>query len=155
MKQDSLLPEPLEHIAIMKKSWGLIEKILKGEKTVESRWYKVKYPPWDRISSGDTLYFKNSGEPVSVKARVVKVLQFANLTPEKTKSILQKYGKSDLGTSHIGNEVKRYVSGKKYCILVFFDRVEEIKPFNIDKKGFGAMSAWVSTKNLKQLKKPD
>ena len=32
----------MEHVAIMKKSWGLIEKILSEEKTAESHWYKTK-----------------------------------------------------------------------------------------------------------------
>jgi len=30
----------MQHIAIMKKSWRLTEKILAGEKTLETRWYK-------------------------------------------------------------------------------------------------------------------
>jgi len=31
--------------------------------------------------------------------------------------------------------------------------VEKIKPFNIDKTGFGAMSAWISVDDINQLKK--
>lgn len=136
----------------MKKSWGLTEKILTGEKTVESRWYKAKYAPWDRIKAEDTIYFKDSGEPVTVKAKVVKVLQFANLTPEKTGQILAKYGKADLGTSHIIPEIREYVSGKNYAIFVFFDNVEEIQPFEIDKRGYGMMSAWIAVDDINKLK---
>ncbi len=137
----------------MKKSWGLTEKILTGEKTIESRWYKSKYAPWNRIKPGDTVYFKDSSEPVSIKAEVVKVLQFDNLTVKKTEQILSKYGKVDLGMSHIMPEIREYVSGKNYCILVFFNNVERIKPFNIDKTGFGAMSAWISVDDINQLKR--
>jgi len=143
----------MEHIAIMKKSWGLTDKVLTGDKTVESRWYKVKYAPWNRIKSGDTIYFKDSGEPVAVKARVTKVLQFDNLTPEKTRQILARYGKADLGTSEIIPEIMKYVSGKNYCIFVFFDNVEKIQPFEIDKKGYGMMSAWIVVDNINKLKK--
>jgi len=143
----------MEHIAIMKKSWGLTEKVLTGEKTVESRWYKAKRVPWNRIKSGDTIYFKDSGEPVTVKAKVTKVLQFDNLNPKKTKQILAKYGKADLGTNHIMPEIREYVSGKNYCVFVFFDNVEKIEPFDIDKTGFGAMSAWISINNINRLKK--
>ena len=142
----------MEHIAIMKKSWGLIEKILTGEKTVESRWYKSKYAPWDKIKPGDTVYFKDSGEPVSVRTEVIRVLQFDNLTAEKTKQILSEYGKADLGTSHIMPEIKEYVTGKNYCILVFFSNVVKIEPFDIDKTGFGAMSAWISLDNINKIK---
>jgi len=35
----------MDHVAIMKKSWKLTEKILSGEEKIESRWYKSKYSP--------------------------------------------------------------------------------------------------------------
>ena len=85
----------MEHIAIMRKSWGLTPKILSGQKKIESRWYKVRYKPWDSIKSGDIVYFKDSGEPVTIKATVGKVIQFSDLTPSKVKGILKKYGKAD------------------------------------------------------------
>ena len=83
----------MEHVAIMKKSWGLTQKILSGRKKIESRWYKIKYAPWNRIKSGEAVYFKDSGEPIAVRAEVDKVIQFSDLTPEKVKKILYKYGK--------------------------------------------------------------
>jgi len=33
----------MEHVAIMRKAWGLTDKILSGQKKIESRWYSVKY----------------------------------------------------------------------------------------------------------------
>ena len=143
----------MNHVAIMKKSWGLTQKILTGEKTVESRWYKLRHASWDKIKSGDIIYFKDSGELVTVKAKVTKVLQFDSLNPKKTKQILVKYGKTDLGISNIISEIKKYVSGKNYCILVFFNNVEKIKPFDIDKTGFGAMSAWITIDDINKIKK--
>lgn len=143
----------MHHLAIMKKSWGLLPKILSGEKTIESRWYKNKYSPWNKIEKGDILYFKNSGEPVTIKTEVTKILQFNNLDSEKIEQILTQYGKSDLGASHIMPEIRKYVSGKNYCILIFFNNVKKIKPFDVDKAGFGKMSAWISVNNINQLKK--
>ena len=64
------------HVAIMRRSWGLLEKILSGEKTIESRWYMQKSEPWESIDAGDIIYFKNSGAPVTLSASVDKVLQF-------------------------------------------------------------------------------
>jgi len=142
----------MDHLAIMKKSWGLTEKVLSGKKTIESRWYKTKRSPWNRIKPKDTIYFKDSAGPVTVKARVVKVLQFDNLNSLKREQILAKYNKADLGTSEIMPEIRRYVSGKNYCILVFFDTVKQIEPFKIDKTGFGAMSAWITVNDINQLK---
>ena len=141
------------HLAIMKKSWGLIPKILSGEKKIESRWYMARTAPWDRIKIGDTVYFKNSGEPAAVKAVVSKVLQFADLNADKVEEILKKYGKDDgLESEKIGQffDLFKY---KKYCLLIFLKNPTKIKPFDINKKGFGAMSAWISVENINRIKK--
>jgi len=57
----------MDHIAIMKKSWGLTEKILSRRKIIESRWYSAMRKPWNKIKEGKTVYFKNSGEPVTMR----------------------------------------------------------------------------------------
>ena len=83
------------HIAIMRKSWGLTQKILSGEKTIESRWYMNRYKPWSDIKQGDIVYFKDSGDPVKIRATVNRVIQFEGLTPQKVKEILNQYAKAD------------------------------------------------------------
>jgi ASC-1-like (ASCH) protein len=144
----------MDHVAIMKKSWHLIEKILAGEKTIESRWYMTKHIPWDKIHPGDIIYFKHTGELVSLKARVTKVLQYENLTQAKIDQILSKYGNSGLGIQEMLTEIRSHVKGKKYCILVFFDHLEKLsEPFEIDKTGFGAMSAWITVENIDDIKR--
>lgn len=141
------------HLAIMKKSWGLLPKILSGEKTIESRWYKNKYCPWDRIKKGDFIYFKDSGELVSIKAQVSDVGQFSNLNPEKVIEILNKYGTKDgLGIDELDKYYEMF-KHKKYCILVFLDNPQKIERFDIDKTGFGAMSAWITVDNIDRIKK--
>jgi len=136
----------------MRKSWGLTQKILSGQKKIESRWYKVKYAPWNRIESGDIVYFKDSGEPVTIKAEVDKVIQFSDLTPEKVKEILYKYGQADgLGIDKI-SEFFEMFKNKKYCILIFLKNPQKIEPFEIDKSGFGAMSAWISVDDVNRIK---
>lgn len=143
----------MDHIAIMKKEWGLLEKILSGEKKIESRWYLKKCAPWDNIVARDAVYFKNSGEPITIKAQVEKVLQFSNLTPSKIKSIFKDYGEDDgIEKSEIEKYYQRF-KDKKYCILIFLKNVEKIAPFEIDKSGFGSMSAWISVENIEGIKK--
>src|SRR6266566_1543343 len=83
----------MDHVAIMQKSWGFTEKIATCQKTIESRWYNVRYAPWGRISAGDSIYFKNTGEPITIKAEVEKELNFSDLTPEKVQTILEDYSK--------------------------------------------------------------
>ena len=137
----------------MKKSWRLTEKILAGEKTLETRWYKNKYPPWNNIKKGDIIYFKDSGEPVTIKAEVTKFLRFDNLDNKKSNNIMEKYGNLDTGNKELSLEIKNYINNKNYCILIFFDKVMKIKPFSIDKKGFGLMSSWICVDNVERLKK--
>ena len=142
----------MEHIAIMKKSWKLIPKILCGEKKIESRWYKTKHSPWNNIQIGETVYFKDSGEPVTIKTKVERVIQFSDLTPIKENEKLSKYGRSGLlAINNIENTFKMFMN-KKYCILIFLSKPEKIKPFNIDKTGFGTMSAWITLDNVDRIK---
>lgn len=141
----------MEHVAIMKKSWGLTKKILSGEKKIESRWYKVKCAPWGRIKSGEIVYFKNSGEPITLKTKVDKIIQFSDLTHNKVKEILQKY-RQELGIGKT-SEFFEVFKNKKYCILIFLKNIQKVKPFDIDKTGFGLMSAWISVEDIDKIRK--
>lgn len=143
----------MQHIAIMKKEWGLTDKVLSGEKTIESRWYKNKRPPWGKVQAGDVVYFKDTGGPVRVKTTVEKVLQFADLTRQKTEEILKQHGEADLGAKEIMSEIRQYVAGKNYCLLVFLKNPQKIEPFDINKTGFGAMSAWLTIDDIEKIKK--
>ena len=143
----------MDHVAIMRKSWKLIPKILSGEKKIESRWYKTKHSPWGKIKRGDAVYFKNSGEAVNIKAIVSKVLQFEDLTPKKVKTLLKKYGRADGIEKNEESRFYRRFKDKKYCLLIFLKNLKEIKPLDIDKRGFGMMAAWISVPKIGKIKK--
>lgn len=142
----------MDHVAIMNKSWGLTQKILSGQKKIESRWYKSKYSPWGKIHKGDVVYFKDSGEPVSIKAEVEKVISFSDLTPEKVRQILDKYGNDDGLESDKIKEFFELFKNKKYCLLIFLTNPQKIEPFEINKTGFGTMSAWLTVGNINTIK---
>jgi len=143
----------MDHVAFMKKSWGLTAKILRGQKRIESRWYSLRCRPWDGIKAGDTVYFKDSGEPIKLKAEVKKVIQFIDLTPSKVKEILNKYGADDGLEKGDISEFFEMFKNKKYCILIFLQSPKVIKPLEIDKAGFGAMAAWITVNNILNIKK--
>lgn len=143
------------HIAIMKKQWKLIPKILKGEKVVESRWFKNKIIPWNKIKPRDIIYFKNSGEKVTVKARVTKVEQYEIRNNKHALEIMKKYSQQNLGTSEIQDNIKKYIVNKNYAIFVHFDNMKKIEPFSIDKTGFGMQTAWLVTANINRLRRED
>ena len=142
----------MDHIAIMQKSWGLTEKIATGQKTIETRWYKVKYTPWGKISPGDSIYFKNSGEPITIQAKISKVINFSDLTPEKVHTILKDYSKQ-LGLDE--PDIQAFFEmfkHKRYCILMYLKDAHPIQPIEINKQGFGAMSSWISVESIAKIK---
>ena len=135
----------------MKKSLKLIPKITSGEKTIESRWYVNRVCPWDRIHAGDTIYFKDSGEPVTAKATVSKVLQFKDLTAKSVRNILETHGKG-IGMEPSEENI-RHCAAKNYCILIFLKDAHKIEPFEIDKTGYGLMSAWITVGDVSKIKR--
>lgn len=142
----------MQHIAIMKKSWKLLPKILTKQKTIESRWYMNRSAPWNKIKQGEIVYFKDSGEPITIKAEVNKVLQFDNLNSNKIKQLLNKYYKED-GIEK--NEIPKFyniLKNKKYCMLIFLENPKKIEPFHINKKGFGMMSAWICVNDVESIR---
>ena len=142
----------MHHVAIMKKSWGLTDKILTGQKKIESRWYESKAAPWGRVHDGDTIYFKNSGEPVTIKAEVEGVLQFDDLNPKKVAGILAKYGDLDgISKQDIPSYYKLF-KDKNYCILIYLKNPTKVEPFQIDKAGYGMMSAWMCCGDINKVK---
>lgn len=142
----------MDHVAIMRKSWGLTEKILTGEKNIESRWHKTRSAPWDRIKKGDTVYFKDSGEPITLKVRVQRVLQFADLTQVRVKELLRKYARADGIKQKDTPAFFARFKDKKYCILVFLEHPKKVRPFHINKSGFGAMASWITVGSLAEFK---
>lgn len=142
----------MDHLAIMKKSWWLTQRILSGKKTIETRRYKNKYAPRDKIKTGDTIYFKDSGSPVTIQATVSKVEQFADLDKGKIQSILKKYSYADIGTKNILPEILEYTKGKKYCIVIHLSYPKAIVPFEVDKAGYGMMSAWISINDIQRIR---
>ncbi len=142
----------MQHIAIMKKEWELTQQILDGVKTVESRWYKFKIAPWDRITAGDILYFKDTGSTVKARAIVSKVIQYEVLNNTHAITLMRKYALEDLGTTNISENISNYIKDKKYAIFIHFNNVEEIPPFEIDKAGFGMQCAWMCVENVATIK---
>jgi len=105
-----------------------------------------------RIKNSETIYFKDSGKPVSIKAKVEKIITFSNLTPKKIKQILKKYAKDDgIDKNQLSKFFKRF-KDKKYCLLIFLKEPKKIKPFYINKKGFGMMSAWLVVEDINKIK---
>lgn len=139
----------MHHVAIMKKSWKLIPKIVSGEKTIESRWYQTRRAPWDKIKAGDTIFFKNGGEPITARATVSEVLQFEIRSIAECEWIVKRYGK-EIGL--MNKDVSTWKPLPKYCILMRLENPKSVKSFEIDKTGFGNACAWLVVKSISLLR---
>lgn len=142
----------MDHVAFMHKSWGFTGKIATGQKTIESRWYNVKYAPWERISPADTIYFKNSGEPITIQAEVEKVRYLSDLTPPKVQTILEHCA-NDMGIEE--PDIQKFFElfkHKRYAILIYLNHARRIQPFEINKQGFGARSSWICIEHISKIK---
>ena len=139
----------MDHLAILAKKRKFLPKIISGKKTIESRWYIHKKAPCHALAVGDRVFFKDSGDPVTVMSEVAKVLFFDNLTMIKIQEILKRYG-NDIC---IQKSYAKNLDGKRYCSLIFLKNVQKITPFAIDKRGYGNMAAWITVENIELLKK--
>jgi ASC-1-like (ASCH) protein len=139
------------HLAIFKKEWGMVEKILAGKKSVESRWFRTKKAPWGRVKKGERVYLKNSGDDVCGVAEVKRVVQHEDLSRKTVQELLRKYyrrlgiGESDL------EKFYDYYKNKRYCVLIFLKNPERINSFAINKSGFGLMSSWICFDDVNQI----
>jgi len=142
----------MDHVAIMKKSLGLIPKIVSGEKSIESRWYQTKRAPWDKIQTGDTVFFKNAGEPVAAEAEVAQVLQLEIKDLSEARAITREYG-DEIGLDN--QDPSTWGKLPKYCILVWLQEPRKVeRPFQVDKEGFGMGTAWLSVDDINKIKIP-
>ncbi len=67
-----------KHLAIMHKS--VIEAVLNGHKTVETRFSQHKIVPFGEVGIGDVVYMKPPGEDILGQFRVGKVIFIAGMT---------------------------------------------------------------------------
>jgi ASC-1-like (ASCH) protein len=129
----------MDHVAILKDA--PLDKILDGAKTIESRWLANKSAPWDKVRCGDAVFFKRSGGNVEAWARVKEVRQYENVNNHLALAIIREHGAGlAIDEKSLGQWHNR---AKTRCCLLFLDDVRQIKPFAIDKTGFGAMAAWL------------
>ena len=109
--------------------------MLEGKKTIESRFSKHKIAPYKQITKDDIVIVKKSGGNVIAYFTMKEVLCFdLSITP--INEIKSKYG-SALCVDQQFWESKK---DSCYATLLTIDKIRELKPFSIKKKG---MQTWI------------
>jgi hypothetical protein len=123
------------HIAILSHK-SVLDKILSGEKTIESRFSRVKSVPFGQISAGDVVYFKLSGGPVLGRARIARVEEYDNLTPRLIEELANRYQQElALSVDFLARKME-----SKFASLLFLEGVEHCEPWNYKQEG---RSGWI------------
>ncbi len=142
-----------DHLAIMKAEWGLLPKVLSGQKTVESRWAKNRPPYWNKIKPGDVVYFKDSGQPVTAKATVAKVARHTIAGGlAEVRALLNYYASLDGIEPRDVEAFAQLFKEKRFVIFVYLRDPKAVPPFLIDKTGYGNQVAWITVDSIEQLR---
>ena len=126
----------MKHLAIFKGEAG--EQILSGKKTIESRFSRVKNPPFGVVSSGDLVYIKPSGKDIIGQFRVKKVIFFDGPDKDDLEDIKKRFGK-ELAA---GKEYWENAKNVRYATLIFISESERFitSPVKLAKKD---LRGWV------------
>ena len=109
------------HVAVIRKPH--LERILSGEKTIESRIGMTRRAPFGRVSVGERLYLKESGGPVRATAVVARVLCEDGLTPERVEELAREFTERICATPAYWEEKLT----ARCATLLWLTRVEQVR----------------------------
>lgn len=124
-----------EHIAILSHK-SVLDRIMKGEKTIESRFSRVKSLPFGQVAAGDLVYFKLSGGAIMGKAQVAAVEEYDDLTPSRVEELARRYEQQlAISVDFLARKLE-----SKFASLIFLQDIEPCTPWNYKQDG---RSGWI------------
>lgn len=109
--------------------------MLDGKKTIESRFSKNKILPYNQICKDDIILVKKSSGDVLAHFTIKDIL-FFDLSKTKIDEIKSNYSKQLC----VGEEFWKNKQNSNYAILMVIDKIVELNPFHINKRG---MQTWI------------
>lgn len=109
--------------------------MINGKKTIESRFSKNKIAPYNQISKDDIVLVKKSGGDIVAYFTIKEVL-FFDLSKHSINEIRNKYEKELC----VDDNFWKIKQDSKYATLIKIDKIYNLKPFHILKKG---MQTWI------------
>lgn len=129
------------HLAIF--TQPLLDLILLGKKTIDSRFSKIRCAPYRKVDAGDLVYLKESGGCVKGQFTVSKVETYMDLTPDLLQDIRRNYHRQIFPNTEWQDFWEKW-SVSKYATIIHIDNVITYQnPFPIQKKD---ARAWVLLK---------
>jgi hypothetical protein len=139
----------MDHIVYLDTKAREMENLLMGIKSMIIRGAAGRKLPHGRVNKGDILYFVNNNSDGNVKARgvVFSVMNSEKLTFEESfETIIKNQDKLQLPDKQFEK-----MAGKRYLVLIGLNKIEEVKPFRIDKKKLTGMDNWIPVGNIETV----
>lgn len=136
------------HIVIMREPY--LARVLSGEKTIESRFLRVRAAPFDRIAPGELLLLKQVGGPIVATATAAAVRQFAGLTPARVLELVDAF-RDDL---RLDADFAARAQSARYAVLIWLADVRRLalpRPYaKRDRRGWVVLSE-IQNEELKMV----
>jgi hypothetical protein len=115
-----------KHLAILTKKGA--QRILSGQKTVETRFSKRKIDPFGKVNVGDTVYLKESGKKDVVGQFIVKkIISFESLDQQDWDFIKTHYGQAlSLGDPQSDETFFKSHESANFGTIIFIGEVEQL-----------------------------
>lgn len=134
------------HLAIFTEPF--LSLLLKGEKSIESRFSINKVPPFEKVSEGDIVFVKKSGGEVIGYFIAGKASYYSAPNEAKLEHIKKNFSKA-IGT-HCVNGFWESRHHAKHISLIEVKFITKLKPLKIDKRDRTAWSIVRLNPNLNQ-----
>jgi hypothetical protein len=115
------------HLAVLTKPY--LEKIITGQKTIESRFSKSRTPPFDRVQKDDIVFLKEVSGPIHAIALTSQVLFFGPLKPGEAEYIMESYQEG----LQLDSDFQKSKQDSHYATLISLGRILPIKPIQLIK----------------------
>lgn len=80
-----------KHLAIFTPQ--TVKDIFSGKKKIDGRFSKIKIAPYGKVSAGDVVLMKVSGEEIVGQFKVDRVMYFDHPQKEEAEALIKKYAK--------------------------------------------------------------
>ena len=141
----------MDHVVYLDAKAGELDNLLSGKKTMIIRGATGRKLPYGKVNTGDKLYLINNNAEGTIKAMAVvsSVFNSEKMNREESVDLITK-NQNKLLLNSI--QFKRW-AGKRYVVLIEVDTIDEVKPFTIDKSGYGNMDDWLPVGSIEKVKK--
>ena len=114
----------------------MVELILAGKKTIETRFSETRQPPFGSVEAGDIIILKKSGGPIVGIARAARATFYSHLDGGQVRALRAEF--NDLVQAD--DEFWARKSEARYATFIYLGEVTKVEPCYICKRD---RRAWV------------